>query len=92
MFDCVFIEQTDARLISQDEYGKLYEKQLRGEHPMLFVEVNNPTPSPDGSYKKYFLDVAGLARKLGWQIKTAHDAVAATWGKKASEFNPIEKA
>lgn len=87
-----FLEKTAARLISKDQYGVLWQKDLPNEHPMLFVEVENQTPDPDGSRRKFFLDVTGMERKLGWPIDSAHAAVAATWGKTKEEFNPLERS
>lgn len=84
-----YILDGGAKLVSEDTYGKLWQKELPGDHPMMMVEVVNPTPSPDGSYKTYFLDVSGKERELGWPIRTAHAAVAATWGKRAEDFHPF---
>jgi Domain of unknown function (DUF6745) len=69
-----FLDIADASLVQQDDYGKLWQTDLRldGE-PLRVVEVVNATPEPDGTYRRYFLRVPP-------DTETAHAAVAWTFG------------
>src|SRR5262249_44281088 len=51
-----FLEITDAKLLQQDDYGKLWRPSLSVDQEQLrVVEVTTSTPEPDGSYRRYFL-------------------------------------
>lgn len=69
-----FLELAGARLVQQDDYGKLWhtDLELEGE-PVRTVEVVNATPEEDGSYRRYFLRVPPT-------IRTARSASAWTFG------------
>jgi hypothetical protein len=44
--------------VQRDDYGALYRIPLPdGDEDLVFVEVENSTAEPDGSFKKYFLRV-----------------------------------
>ena len=78
---CMRIAESRAHLTSEDECGRLFIKQLRG--PKLLwsaVEVVNGTPEPDGTYRRYYLQVPA---RLRW---TAREAVAWTYGLSADEY------
>lgn len=77
-----------AALLHQDRFGKLWRMEHADDDPMLMVEVVNATPEPDGTRKTYFLDVSGAEADLGWLIRTARDAVAATFGFRGEEYAP----
>jgi hypothetical protein len=46
------------------------------------VKVKNSTPEPDGLFKDYFLRVPPT-------VKTAHEAVAWTFGETPETYNPV---
>lgn len=48
----------------------------------MMVEVVNATPEPSGECKDYWLRVPP-------GMRTAHEAVAWTWGKTEAEYNPV---
>jgi hypothetical protein len=47
--------------------------------PATYLEVTNPTPEPDGTYRKFFLRVPA-------RYRTAHGARASGWNMKKHEF------
>jgi len=67
--------------IHQDRYGILYRKEIPDDEPLVMVKVRNSTPEPDGSYKDYFLRVPPTT-------KTAHEAVAWTFGETPETYCP----
>jgi hypothetical protein len=69
-----FLNNADATLVNQDDYGKLWATgiELEGERAHL-VEVVNASAEPDGSYRRYFLRVPPT-------VRTARAAVAWTFG------------
>ena len=76
-----FLATANARLVQQDDYGKLWKTKLRlDEEDVTVVEVTNATREPDGSHRRYFLRVAPT-------VRTARQAVAWTFGfDKASDY------
>jgi hypothetical protein len=46
------------------------------------VKVRNSTPEPDGTIKDYYI-------RAHWNCKTAHEAVASSFGKTADEYHPL---
>lgn len=77
-----YIKASKAQLLQQDRYGKLWRKrQSRGE-ALYAVEVINSTPEPDGSVRHYFLQVPS-------SVRSAHEAVAWTFGKTPDTYNPL---
>jgi len=90
-----FIRDGGATLVHQDACGALYD--LGAE--TLAVRVLNSTPEPDGSLKPYWLyvhpELRPIARtergdvELGDpQPKTAHNAVASTFGLRGEDYVP----
>lgn len=73
----------DAKIkqIQHDDFGRLYRKEIQGEPAMQFVRVVNSTPEPDGSYREYCLPVRST-------VKTAHEAVAKSFGLETATYNP----
>jgi hypothetical protein len=68
-----FLDITDAKLIQQDDYGKLWRTTLSVDGEQLrVVEVVNSTPEADGSHRRYFLRVPP-------EVTTARAAVAWTF-------------
>ncbi len=52
-----FLQEANAKLISEDSCGTLYRLELPPDEPIVMVKVKNSTPEPDGSFKNYFLRV-----------------------------------
>jgi len=77
-----FLNESGAELVSEDKYGSLYYKEVSWFSGNAILKVRNSTAEPDGSYKDYFLSVPPT-------LKSAHDAVAWTFGMNASEYDPL---
>ncbi len=71
-----YIVDSNAVIISDDDYGTLYRKKLEGDEDIFMVKVANATAEPDGSFKDYWIRVDPNAYG---GLKTARDAVASTW-------------
>ena len=78
-----YLEESGAELIHEDRYGKLYRKEIPGDEPLEMVRVENATPESDGSRKIYYLRVPPNT------CKTAHEAVAWTFGLTPEQYQPI---
>jgi len=76
-----YVREIGARKLSSDDFGTLWRADLRGDEPLVMVEVVNATAEPDGSFKDYWLRVPPTMR-------TAREAVAWTFGKTAAEYTP----
>jgi hypothetical protein len=76
-----YLRKSKRKVIHKDECGILYRKQVRGDEPIVVVEVINSSPEPDGTYKRYMLRVPP-------NITTARAAVAWTFGLSPSEYKP----
>lgn len=59
-----YLVDSGAKVVSEDEWGILYRKQMRDDEDMVQVMVKNSTPEPDGSIKTYFLRVDPEYRML----------------------------
>ena len=69
-----FLEGAGARLLAQDDFGRLWRTELEVDgEALVAVEVANSTPESDGSRKRYFLRVPP-------ETTSARDAVAWTFG------------
>ena len=80
--DAKYLEDSNAELIHEDDWGKLYSKDIGDpDGPMVMVKVVNSTPEPDGSFKDYYIRVRP-------DITTAHEAVASTFGLTPDEYKP----
>jgi hypothetical protein len=77
-----YLLETGAKQIHEDSAGSLFKKQSRRGEPIVMVKVRNSTPEIDGSFKDYFLRVPP-------DIKTAHQAVAWTFGMSQEAYQPI---
>jgi hypothetical protein len=87
-----FVRASKARVIDRSRWGTLWEQTV-GDERILCVEVENPTPEPDGSHRRFFLPVHPELRpmfpdgELGKpQRLTARNAVASTWGLRGHEI------
>jgi hypothetical protein len=68
--------------IQHDAYGALYRWPWReGGTSFCVVRVTNATPEPDGSVRTFWLRVPS-------EIRTAHAAVAWTFGLRPEEYHP----
>jgi hypothetical protein len=76
-----YIEQSGAEVIDEAEYGTLYRRIFRDDEPLVMLRVLNSTPEWDGSYKPYWLRVPPTMR-------TAHEAVAWTFGLTPGQYRP----
>jgi len=76
-----YVEEGGATCVDQDATGKLWRRQWWGPFDDIWaaVEVQNGTPEPDGTYKRYFLQVPA-------NFRSARDAVAWTYGMTASQY------
>lgn len=71
----------DTQAIHSDRYGDLYEIDMRG-WVMNVVCVRDSTPEADGQHKVHWLRGDPRAR-------TAHEAVASTFGMRRTDYKPI---
>jgi hypothetical protein len=76
-----YLRDTGAQIIHQDDFGVLYRKHVEDDEPYVMVKVVNATPEPDGTFKDYFLRVPP-------DMQTARQAVAWTFGKTETEYDP----
>ena len=83
-------------LDSDPTFGDLYRVDLPDDEPIVAVLVNNSTPEPDGSTKRYLLRCHPELRpmlaggELGRpQTMTARNAVASTFGMTGATYAPL---
>jgi hypothetical protein len=80
-----YLKESGARQAHSDEYGILWRIALPDDEPLVMVEVQNATPEPDGTVRTYFLRVPPATR-------TAHEAVAWTFGLTGEEYQPLAQS
>jgi hypothetical protein len=76
-----FIEQGGAQRVAEDDTGILWRRRWRWE-AWAAVEVINGTPEPDGTHKRYFLQVPPT-------VRTPREAVAWTYGLSERQYRPV---
>ena len=78
-----YLQERNARKIHEDEWGVLFRLDLPGDvEPLQVVKVVNSTPEADGSgFKDYWL-------RCPPSCKTAHEAVAWTFGETIKTYGP----
>ncbi len=76
-----FIEQGGAHRVMEDEAGVLWRQRWRWE-AWAAVEVINGTPEPDGTCKRYFLQVPPT-------VRTPREGVAWTYGLSERQYRPV---
>jgi hypothetical protein len=86
-----FMQEAEATVVSEDDFGRLLEIQVPNDEPLVMVEVVNSTAEPDGSFKNYMLRVAPDCRPLGVegadpQERTPVNAVASTFGLTGEQY------
>jgi hypothetical protein len=67
---------------STDRSGRLWRIPLPHRQELTVVEVLNSTAEADGTYKRYFLRVPS-------EVRTAHEAVAWTFGVQRADYSPL---
>ena len=77
-----YLKAGQAVKLHQDKTGTLYRMNLRGDEPILVVQVINSTPEPDGTFNEYFLRVPPTMTR-------ARQAVAWTFGLSEEEYYPL---
>jgi hypothetical protein len=85
-----FVRQAGLKPVQADHFGRLYRLdpgQLGNPYrpatePIALVEVVNATPEPDRTRRRYFLCVPPT-------VRSAHEAVAWTFGMSTSEYRPV---
>lgn len=77
-----FLEESNAKIEHQDDFGILYRSKVKGDEDFVMVKVVNSTPEPDGSFKDYFLRVPPAT-------KTAKEGVAWSFNMPEKEYNPV---
>lgn len=84
-----YLDDSGAKLLHEDNFGKLYRQELPDDEPLVMVRVLNSTPEPDGSIKPYTLRVDPELRIDGKPQKlTARNAVAWTFGMNGEDYAP----
>jgi hypothetical protein len=76
-----FIEQGGAHKVAEDDAGILWRQRWRWE-AWAAVEVMNGTPEPDGTLKRYFLQVPPT-------VRTPREGVAWTYGLSERQYKPV---
>jgi hypothetical protein len=76
-----YILESGAEVLHEDDFGTLYRRIFADDEPLVMVRVVNSTPEPDGSYKHYWLRVPPT-------LRTAHEAVAWTFGMTNAQYYP----
>lgn len=71
-----YLQDSGAEVVSEDDFGTLYRKNLGDDEPLMMVKVVNSTQEPDGTFKDYFIRVDPNAYG---GLKTARQAIASTW-------------
>ena len=93
-----YIEESGIEPVHQDDFGRLYIKQIPMDEPLVMVRVLNSTPEHDGSIKPYWLRVDPNAYE-GDARRYAKAAVASTWRwpsggmvfKRWQDYQPIQE-
>ena len=76
-----FVLETGARPIHEDPTGRLYRIDVPDDEPVVLVHVENATPEPDGSIRRFLLRVPP-------SITTARAAVAWTFDLEPDAYRP----
>ena len=76
-----YIAMGGATCVNRDATGKLWRRQWwgPGDDTWVAVEVINGSPEPDGTFKRYYLQVPPT-------VRTAREAVAWTYGLTDSQY------
>ena len=79
-----YVLESGGEVLAEDLRGRLWRcNALPAEsEPLVLVEVLNSTPEPDGSIRRYLLRVPPAMR-------SAHEAVAWTFGLEPGRYAPV---
>jgi hypothetical protein len=78
-----FMRDAGGKRLDQDErFGTLRRRDVKGDEPIVILEVVNSTREPDGSFKHYWLRVPP-------NMKTAHEASAWTFDIEPAKYAPL---
>jgi hypothetical protein len=81
-----YFRESGGRVVHEDDYGRLWRLDIEGAvEPVMMVEVVDSTPSPDGTRRTFLLRVPPGCR-------TAHEAVAATFGMEPDDYRPDDES
>jgi len=76
------VRELRGRLVDDSpRFGRLIHLDLGSGEPLAAIEVEDATPLPDGTRKRYVLRVPPTCR-------TAHEAVAWTFGLTPEQYQP----
>jgi hypothetical protein len=79
----LLLDADAERLDHHERYGTLWRRDMPNDEPIIMIEVLNSTPSPDGSFKRYWLRVPPT-------MMTAREAVAWTFNMPAEQYAPAK--
>ena len=78
-----YMRDAGAKRLDHDErFGTLWRREVDGDEPIVMLEVVNSTREADGRFKRYWL-------RAPPQMQTAHEAVAWTFDRAATEYAPL---
>ena len=77
-----YLREAGAVKVNTDDWGTLWSLDSPGDERIVMVEVLNSTPEADGSFSTYWLRVPPATR-------TAHAAVAWTFGESVETYAPV---
>ena len=78
-----YITDSGMKAVHEDMYGKLYQLP-NAQLPVVLV--TNSTAEPDGTFKRYTLTATRA------DVRTAHEAVASTFGMTAEQYQPVHES
>jgi hypothetical protein len=76
------IDAGGKKLDHDERFGTLWIREVANDEAIVMIEVINSTREPDGTFKKYWLRVPPT-------VRTAHEAVAWTFGTTTKEYMPL---
>jgi hypothetical protein len=77
-----FLRDAGGLQIDHDKsFGRLWRRDLKGDEPLVMIEVINATRETDGCFRRYFLGVPPAMTK-------ARDAMASTFGLGPEAYAP----
>lgn len=77
-----YLKNSHAKMISQDDYGRLWQVPVPADEALVMVEVINSTAEPDGTFKTYWLRVPPSTR-------TCQEGLAWTFGLDKDQYAPV---
>ncbi|MBX9696075.1 MAG: hypothetical protein K2Z81_27050, partial [Cyanobacteria bacterium] len=78
-----YLRDSQADIVDDDaRFGTLYRRQISRFDQIAMLRVTNSTSEEDGTFKTYFLEVPP-------DMRTAHEAVAWTFGMTDDQYDPV---